>query len=103
MLDYLIDLGKYISIDPNKYCNIESTKIRTISEKTYIYLLKVHKSILKVYNDLFDLNLNDSMLFAKEGYYRYELSFNSTYDSYRNFSLWLPYRIIFIMVLLFHL
>lgn len=33
------------------------------------------------------------MLFAKEGYYHHELSFNSTYGSYRNFSLWLPYRL----------
>lgn len=60
MLDYLIDLGKLASIDPDEYYDRESTKVKTISEKTSISPSKVRNWIFKVYDDLFGLNLRSN-------------------------------------------
>jgi len=93
LLDYLIELGKYVSLNPDENCDRESTKIKTISGKTNISPSKVRNWIFKIYDDIFDLNANYPLLFAKEGCYRHVLSFSSTYGHYSNLSIWLPLRL----------
>lgn len=66
LLDYLIELGKLASIDPDEYYDRESTKVKTISEKTSISPSKVRNWIFKVYDDLFGLNLKIQCFLRKK-------------------------------------
>ena len=92
LIDYLIELGEYESLDENNHKRA-NYQINTISDKIGISHSKVRNWIFKMYDDLLELNAASPGLFKKDDRILHCLSFTTAYGFWNNVNVWLPIRL----------
>lgn len=89
LLDYLYELGVKRSLQTENYDSKESQSNR-IAEITGVKISKIKGWLIKIYNDILDLNFEKPELFNNGSLYHYVLYFNYYSYFYEGFNIWLP-------------